>query len=242
MKPPGDLVNWCIRFSIDRSMIILKNMPLELIVSKLRYNFPGIFIVHTPENSEKIILRVYIRAESIKGAVDQLSIESFKNSLLDIIIRGKPSIKYTNVVHMIRNEIKPDGSIDRNANLFGIETIGTNLPEILINKFVDPYRTQTNSIEETALIFGIEAARYQIISELRIIVDICNYRHYAIIADEMTFNGKVTSIEKAGLDARERHNVLLRAGRSSPTPVFEDAGINTIKNKVYGISKIMLVK
>ena len=90
--------------------------------------------------------------------------------------------------------------------------------------------------------FGIEAARQKIISEMRQIGEGgINHRHYTIYADEMTYTGRVTSIERGGLSARERNNVLLRLGFSSPIQTIEEAGINAMIDNVDGITAKLLL-
>jgi hypothetical protein len=61
-----------------------------------------------------------------------------------------------------------------------------------------------------------------------------------IYADEMTYTGKVTSIERGGLSTREASNVMLRIGFSAPLPTLEEAGINAMEDKIYGLTGALL--
>ena len=241
LKPPGDLVKWCIRFVINKTNLILKNMSLELIITKLRELFPDLYFVYTPENSKKIIIRVYMRNTIFKSEINTNVVKDVKESLINTTIRGINGITNTTVIKMVRNKINEDGSISRNNNLWGITTQGTNLPGIMSNKYIDCYNLQTDAIQETYRIFGIEAARQKIISEIRNLVDICNHRHYLVYADEMTFTGKVTSIESSGLKSREASNILLRAGFSAPISTLEDAAINSLEDNITGITSSLIV-
>jgi hypothetical protein len=89
--------------------------------------------------------------------------------------------------------------------------------------------------------FGIEAARQKIVSRLRELVDVCNHRHYLIYADEMTYTGRVTSIESGGLKTRESSNVLLRIGFVSPLVTLEEAAANSMEDAVTGVTAPLLV-
>jgi DNA-directed RNA polymerase II subunit RPB1 len=241
LSPPGDLTRWVIRFVLDKTNMILKNMTLELIVMKLRETYPDAFIVYTPENASTIIVRVYTRASYFKGNITLSIARAYKEDLLDTIIRGVDGITNANVVKMVRNKVNDDGSISRDDNIYGISTIGTSLRGILTCNYIDHERVQTDAIQETYAMFGIEAARQKVISELRELVGSCNPRHYQIYADEMCYTGRVTSIESSGLKIREASALLLRIGFSSPLMTMEEAAMNSMEDSVTGITAPLLL-
>lgn len=241
LQVPGNLVKWCIRFVLNKSTLILKNMSLELIITRLRDTFPDMYIVYSPENSPQIILRCYMRANMFKNAVKTSDILGWKTTILGTIIRGIDGIINTTVIKMIRNKIDADGSIQRNDNIWGISTNGTNMRGVFTSKFVDKLKVHTSAIQEIYKMLGVEAARQKIISELRNIIEACNLRHYTIYADEMCYTGRVTSIESSGLKTRETSNVLLRIGFSSPIGTIEEAAVNSMEDTVTGITAPLLV-
>lgn len=241
LTPPADLNKWCVRFVLNKTAMILKNMNLELIVNKLRETYPDTFIVYTPENSRQIIMRVYIKSTMFR-TVEQKDIEGLKNSMLDTTIRGVAGIKIATVTKMIRHKVNGDGSIVRDTDRWGVTTLGTNLVGVMQMNGVDAYTCQTDAIEETSRVLGIEAARQRIITEIRNIgVSDVSYRHLSIYADEMTYNGRVTSIERGGLSTREANNIMLRVGFSAPLQTLEEAGINAMENAIYGLTANLLV-
>lgn len=241
LNVPGDLVKWCIRFVLNKTTLILKNMSLDLIITKLRETFPDTFIVYTPENSTQIVIRIYMRNTMFRGEVNINNVKNIKDQVLSTIIRGVDGITNTNVVKMIRNKINDDGSVTRGDNIWGISTNGTNMPGVLSNKYIDRYSLQTDAIQEISRILGVEAARQKIVSELRNLVDVCNHRHYLVYADEMTYTGKVTSIESSGLKNREASNILLRTGFSAPLATLEDAAINSLEDSVTGVTAPLII-
>jgi len=243
MKIPNDLVNWCVRFDIDKSALILKNMPLESIIIRLREEFPFTYIVYTPENAPKVIIRVYFRSAMFKLLIDDNIMDAQAKSLLKTIIRGVDSINGTEVVKMNRYRIAADDSLERDKDLYGIRTLGTNMSGILNISQVDRNRVQTDAIDETFKMFGVEAARQRIVSELRQLGDGAgiNYRHFTVYADEMTYTGMITSIERGGLNKREINNVLLRLGFVAPLHTLEEAAMNAMEDDVSGITAKMLV-
>src|SRR5690606_15229103 len=107
------------------------------------------------------------------------------------------------VVEMIRSAVAPDGTVGRATGTWGIVTQGTNLAGIMLNKYADRNKVLTDSIQETARVLGIEAARQKIMSEMRSIIDACDHRHYMLYADDMTFTGEVTPVGPNGPKTRE---------------------------------------
>ena len=243
IPPPSDLLKWCIRIVLNKTTLILKNISLEFIIAKIREMFTNIYCVYTPENAKQIVLRIYIRNTEFKNIADESDIRYKGNLILDSIIRGVKGIINADLIDpIIRNKIDETGKIVRDSNRNGIKTLGTNMYEVLKNKYIDTLRVQTDSIVETYEILGIEAARQKIMSEMRLIGEgDINHRHYTIYADEMTYTGRVTSIERAGLSTREANNVLLRLGFSSPIQTIEEAGVNAMIDDVHGITAKLLL-
>jgi DNA-directed RNA polymerase beta' subunit len=241
VPPPGNLIKWCIRFALNKTTLILKNMSLEVIITKLREKFPDAYMVYSSENSTQVIIRVYILNSRFKGAVTVNDISSLKELLLDTIIRGVAGIINTFVIKLIRNKTNLDGSISRNDNIWGITTRGTNLAGILTNRFVDRYKVHTSAIQEMYDIFGIETAQQSVNFGLKGLVDNINHRHYITYSAEMSYTGRITSIESGGLKTRESSNVLLRIGFVSPMSTIEEAAINSMEDSVTGITAPLLV-
>lgn len=240
LTPPGDLVKWCLRLVLNKTTLILKNMSLELIVTRLRETFPDIYIVYTPENSPKIVLRIYMRNIMFKGAVSTKDIAAVRDQAFNTIIRGVDGIIGANVVKILRNTIDSEGSIVRDDK-WGIVTNGTNMNGIFANEFIDKYTVRSDAIQEVYDMLGIEAARQVLISELRSLADSCNHRHYLVYANEMTYTGRVTPIESSGLKVRESSNILLRVGYSAPLVTLEEAAINSAHDSVTGITGPLLM-
>jgi DNA-directed RNA polymerase beta' subunit len=237
MDTPNDLTKWCIRFNIDREVMILNSMKLETIITELRNKFPSIFFVYTPENAEEMIIRCYVRNSITKHTVniDETFIIGVMKNIRWTVIRGVKGIKSTDVINIVRSIVNDDGSISTKVT-YGITTTGSNLEEILDNPYLDRYRCQTDSIVEFESIFGIEAARHKIINEIRKEMSDASKEHLTIYADEMTYSGHVTSIHKTGLQTREMNNVTLRLSFQSPIQVIENAAIDGLIDKISGIS------
>jgi DNA-directed RNA polymerase II subunit RPB1 len=231
---PNNLTKWCIRFDINKEEMILNSMKLETIITKIRITFSDIFFIYSPENIDNIVIRCYIR-NSIKGSVDIDFVINIMKDIKKTIIRGIGGVNSTNVVNIIKSQINEDGSISTKVT-YGINTAGSNLEDILNNPFIDKYRSQTDSVLEIEETFGIEAARHKIINEIRTEMPDISIEHCSIYADEMTYSGHVTSIQRTGLQKREMSNVTLRLSFQSPIQVIENAAIDGLIDKISGIS------
>lgn len=240
ITPPADLAHWCVRFAINRTTLILKNMSLELIIMKLRMKFPDVYFVYTPENAQDIIIRAYPRATLFKY-IDTNEMRKLTTSLLDTTIRGVVGIKSAAVTKLIRHSVAADGSLVRDDSVFAITTNGCNIRGILRYRKIIPETLVTDAVQEIRRVFGIEAAKYRIPYEMFRIMERGNYRHSHIFAHEMTFTGNITSIENSGLKIREASNVLLRIGFSAPIQTIEEAAINGARDKVTGITAPLLI-
>jgi DNA-directed RNA polymerase II subunit RPB1 len=241
LKVPVDLLKRCLRFTLDKTMLILKNISMEIIIRKIYENYPDVFIVYTPENTDNLVIRIYFRNIMFKEGATLVELRKVRNKMMDTIIRGVNGILDTEVIKLIRSQILEDGSIVPNTNCWGIKTLGTNLAELLSFPDIDHYNIQTTAIIEIETILGIAASRYRIIIELNNLGMSCSIRHLMIYADEMTSTGIITSIERYGLKAREPKNVLLRMGFNAPIATLEEAAVNNTVDELSGITSSLLV-
>lgn len=230
IKIPNDLVKWSFRLEINKEKLIEKNMKLETICFRLFELNPNFFIVNNAENSKQgIVIRIYIRSLFFRKTqvvnLDLIEKIVYAN-VLDAIIRGVDGIMSTDInAKIARTDIAEDGSIKKiNKNV--IMTDGTNLAEIICNEFVDPYQTQSDSILEINQLLGIEAANNAIVIQLSSMMPSADPKYYRVYSDSMTSTGAVTSIDRQGIQNREKQNALLLLSNSHPLQVLEDIAIN----------------
>jgi len=237
VKIPGDLANWCIRFGLNKEELILKSMKLETVIFAIKRDYPELYVVYTPENADQVFIRCYIRNSMIKKFNDYLSdiVMFYANNVKSVIVRGIKDIIATSVIDATKNVLQPDGSYQI-KKIYGIYATGSNTKDVLSNPYIDPYRTQSDSIEEVERVFGISAARNKIINEMMIALDGLNRIHCTVFADEMCYSGQVTNIQKTGLQKRENANVTLRVSFQTAIQVIQDAAVNGLIDRISGIS------
>lgn len=241
VKKVADLTSYCIRFTIDKSMLILKDVSMELILEKLN-RINGIIVVATPETVSNIVIRIWLRSGHKKsGIITEDYLKDFKNTLLTTPIRGSDRVIRTAVEKKKRTYIDEEGNV-KQEDKYVIVTSGSNMYSISTHSAVIKDEFNTNSIMDTYNILGIVAARNKIITETSLFLgESVNYRHFQLYADEMTRNGILTSLERNGLAMREPNNILLRMAYGSPIEVLQRAAINGVNSKLAGPAAMQML-
>ena len=121
---------------------------------------------------------------------------------------------------------------------FIIVTSGTNLAKILSLDFVDPTRTTSNDLYETAAVLGIEAARQSAINEIFKVIDSqglnIDQRHIMLVADMMMSSGRVKGITRYGI-VSEKSSVLARASFETPIKHIIEASLIGEEDKLTSV-------
>lgn len=243
LNVPNDLTNWCYRFVIDKSSLVLKAVDLELIIQKLKAKHQNTFIIFTPESSPEIIVRIWHRPMQKRGVIIEETYNKIMSEILETPIRGIKRIMQANIEKRMQYRIGEDNSFSK-EDYYVITTFGTNLYNVLLySNLFDTSAICSNSISDTYDIYGIEAARVKIINETRATIESSkvNIRHLYIYADERTRTGRVTSIERGGMSVREHNNILLRASYQDPIRILIDAALGNVKSNIYGIAAPQLL-
>ncbi len=122
--------------------------------------------------------------------------------------------------------------------------IGSNIEGILSVKGVNKNKIYSNDPFEVARVFGIEAARELIFHEIMdtmisngISIDA---RHVKLLADAMTYTGKIKSIGRHGI-AGTKKSVLAKAAYEETVKHFIDATMFGEVDKLRGVSENILI-
>lgn len=240
IKVPSDLTNWCIRVVLDKSKLIEKHMKIETIYHRLRQSYPNTHIVYSTDNSDVVIMRIYLRNTfAKKGTIMLDQVTKFIEELRTIIVRGIDGIKAAYVKEMKQNVLQKNGSV-KSDTIYYIFTDGTNLRKIMENPHFDHASCSSDSLIEIYDVLGIAAARAKIITELKHQVEGPSHRHFAIYASVMTYSGIVSSIDRYG-NAKRNASVLLRVSDASPIGVLEEAALNAETDELLGISSNIII-
>jgi len=134
--------------------------------------------------------------------------------------------------------------VRREGDEWILNTLGTNLEEVLKIKEVDETRTISNDIYEVAKIFGIEAARNLIINEaLKTLqeqgLDV-DVRHVMLVGDIMTAKGVIKPIGRYGV-AGAKTSILARAAFEETIKHLVRASVKNEVDEFQGIFENVMI-
>lgn len=182
------------------------------------------------DKKKKITSTTHVVSVSFKEEVDIKELQKLKDKIM--------------VVHVSGMEGVSNAVVRREGDNWLINTIGTNLEEVLKIKEVDETRTISNDIHEIKKILGVEAVRSVIIDEsLKTMqgqglnVDI---RHVMLVSDIMTLSGDVKSIGRYGV-AGSKSSILARAAFEETIKHLVKATIKGEKDDFKGIFENVMI-
>ena len=121
--------------------------------------------------------------------------------LKNIIIRGIKNIPKI-ILRKVADKVRYKNAMYSKEETWVLDTVGSNLLDILSLDTIDVTRTISNDIQETYNVLGIEAARQCIYNELdeSFESDYINYHHLSMLSDRMTATKKMVSIFRHGIN------------------------------------------
>uniref|UniRef100_A0A6C0LVD1 DNA-directed RNA polymerase II subunit RPB1 n=1 Tax=viral metagenome TaxID=1070528 RepID=A0A6C0LVD1_9ZZZZ len=206
-----DKSKWVIRIKMNREILLEKNITMDDIHYALTTIYKEeISCVFNDYNDDNLVFRIRMKKPK-KGkndpTLDQSDeiyiLKNFQDNLLNnIVLRGVKNIK--KVVLRKVTEVKKQEDKYEQVEKWVLDTIGNNLLDALALDYIDPTRTTSNNIIETYNVLGIEAARQTIYDELVEVIEFdgtyINAHHLNILCDRMSYNTKMTSIFRHGIN------------------------------------------
>ena len=108
---------------------------------------------------------------------------------------------------------------------------------------VDFSETISNHIIEMEEVLGIEAARQTIIDQIKYTMEQhgmhIDIRHIQLLADVMTFKGKVLGINRHGIHKMKNSSLML-ASFEKTTDHLYDAAVHCKKDDITGVSECII--
>ena len=213
-----DKSKWIIRMYMNKIEMLDKNITMDDLHFALMNSYNNLTCMYTDYNSEKLIFRIRInknlqllkkkKNKNVLESLDQSDeiylLRNLQEELLDnLILRGIKNIEKVTLRKISDNFEEIDTKYIK-KDLWVLDTLGTNLLDILALDFVDKTRTTSNHIIEIYNTFGIEAARQSIFDEFSEVIEFdstyINYHHLIMLADRMTCNDKMVSIFRHGIN------------------------------------------
>ncbi|QOJ78343.1 DNA-directed RNA polymerase subunit A'' [Infirmifilum lucidum] len=171
------------------------------------------------------------------GLEDLIKFRRMYDRVLNLRVKGIKGIRHA-IVKPIRDE---NGSLKE----YVILTEGSNFQAVLSLEGVDARRTRTNNVIEIYEVLGIEAARAAIINEIKKVLDEhgldVDYRHILMVADAMTYTGKVRQVGRHGV-AGEKGSILARASFEVTVKNLVEAAMRGEVDELKGVIENVIIE
>jgi DNA-directed RNA polymerase II subunit RPB1 len=211
---------WIIRMEMDPEVMLEKNITMDDINFTLNNTYKEeISCVYSDYNSDKLVFRIRMN-NILKNASNRINkktklnpldqsdqiyiLKNFQDQLLNgIVLRGVKNINKV-ILRKVKDNLVEKGGAYKREDIWVLDTIGTNLLDVLGLDYIDSNRTLSNDIMEIFDVLGMEAARQCIYNELSEVLEFdgayVNAHHMALLCDRMTFSHKMISIFRHGIN------------------------------------------
>jgi DNA-directed RNA polymerase beta' subunit len=265
---------WVIRMELDPTVMLEKNITMDDINFALSNGYgEDISCVYSDYNSDKLVFRIRMNkltSQSNKKAMqakqvnsldqsDQIYIlKNFQEKLLEnTILRGVKRLNKVILRKIKDNVVEMDGAYKK-KDIWVLDTIGTNMMDVLALDYIDAYRTFSNDIVEMYETLGIEAARQSIYNEMVEVIEFdgtyINYHHFSVLCDRMTFTHKMISMFRHGINNdnigpiakasfEETPQMFIMAAKHSELDTFRGVSANVMcgQEGYYGTSSFQVI-
>ena len=205
---------WIIRIELNVNEMLDKNISMDDINFALKYAYgDSISCIYSDYNSDNLIFRVRLTgsnsskkktAVSLDQSDEIYILKNFQEEILNnLVLRGVKKISKVLLRKVTDSLEEENGSFNR-KEIWVLDTVGTNLMELLSLDNIDVNNTVTNDIQEVYRVLGIEAARQTIYNEFTEVIEhdgaYINYHHLSLLCDRMTVNKNLVSVFRHGIN------------------------------------------
>ena len=229
---------WILRLIFDKEALMNRKITIQEIQETIKENFHNdqeIDCIYSDDSVNDVIMRIRIKQDSKGNFLEFM--KDFEKQLIGLSLRGITNIKQVEVSEKNIIKYNEDGSFMATKEWI-LTTNGSNLLDILAEDSVDINRTITNDILEFHKTFGIEATRELIYRELNKVYSEKNPnpRHIQMLADIMTYRGKLMQIDRHGLNKNSEIGPIAKASFEEVMNIFTKAALFAEKDNMKGVS------
>ena len=246
---------WIVRMVMDPEIMLEKNITMDDINYTLKSCYEDqINCVYSDFNSDKLIFRIRMndilksgnKSGQKKTKINPLDqsdqiyiLKNFQDQLLQkVVLRGIQGINKVILRKVLDNVVEING-VYKKQDIWVLDTVGTNLLDVLGLDYIDNTRTLSNDIMEIYNVLGIEAARQTIYNELVEVVEFdgtyINYHNYSVLVDRMTFTHKLISIFRHGIN-NDNIGPIAKASFEETPEMFLKAARHAELDTLRGVS------
>jgi len=243
---------WIIRMEMDPEVMLEKNITMDDINFTLNNVYQNdISCVYSDYNSDKLVFRIRMnnimnKNSQKKNKVNPLDqsdqiyiLKNFQDQLLqNIVLRGVKKINKV-ILRKVKDNMVEKAGTYKKEEIWVLDTIGTNLLDVLGLDYIDSTRTMSNDIVEIFDVLGIEAARRTIYNELADVIEFdgtyLNYHHMALLCDRMAYTQKLISIFRHGIN-NDNIGPIAKASFEETPEMFLKAARHADLDTMRGVS------
>jgi DNA-directed RNA polymerase II subunit RPB1 len=209
---------WVMRISFDAEQMLQRNITMDDVNFAINGSYQDeISCVYSDYNADNLVFRIRMKnaisgskgAKKIKiNPLDQQDqihmLRGFQEKLLNsVVLRGIQNINKV-ILRKVKNNVVESAGSYKRQDIWVLDTIGTNMLDVLGLDYIDSSRTFSNDIIEVYNVLGIEAARQTIYNEIVDAIEFddayVNHHHFSILCDRMAFSYKLISIFRHGIN------------------------------------------
>jgi len=239
---------WVLRIEMDPEIMLEKNITMDDVNFTIKNCYGGeLNCVYSDYNSDKLLFRIKPNLMGLKqtkaNPLDQSDqiylLKNFQDHLLNnVVLRGIKGINKV-ILRKIKDNVFEKNGAYIKKDIWVLDTIGTNLLEILALDYIDNKRTFSNDVVEIYNVLGIEAARQAILNELVDVISFdgtyINYHNYSVLCDRMTFTSKMISIFRHGIN-KDDIGPIAKASFEETPEMFLKAARHAELDNLRGVS------
>jgi DNA-directed RNA polymerase II subunit RPB1 len=209
---------WVMRISFDAEQMLQRNITMDDVNFAINGSYQNeVSCVYSDYNADNLVFRIRMKnmISSSKGVKkikinpldqqDQIHmLRGFQEKLLNsVVLRGIQDINKV-ILRKVKNNVVESAGSYKRQDIWVLDTIGTNMLDVLGLDYIDASRTFSNDIIEVYNVLGIEAARQTIYNEIVDAIEFddayVNHHHFSILCDRMAFSHKLISIFRHGIN------------------------------------------
>jgi DNA-directed RNA polymerase II subunit RPB1 len=259
---------WIIRIKLSRVEMLDRNITMDDIYFTMNTVYDNKFsCIYSDFNADELIFRIRLntitpsKSEQLHS-LDQLDqiylLKEFQEMLLkNIVLRGVTGISSATIRTIKNTLVETDCGFEK-KDIWVLDTVGSNMTDVLGLPFIDSNRTVSNDIIEVLSVLGIEAARQTIMNEAIEVIEFdntyINYHHFSIMVDRMCHNAKLASLFRHGINSdnigpiakasfEETPEMFLKAAKHGELDIMRGVSANVMcgQEGMYGTNAFQVV-
>lgn len=231
-----ELSAWLLRFELNTTVLKKHRIRVTDLVTKIQELMDNnVHLEYNDEFCETCVIRIRPYNDKLSWPTDdEKLLQDVAIFLLDNITPyGIKGIKKTYCEYR------------KGTNEYVIETLGSNMAEVMGIPEIDFARTTTNDPHEALAVCGVEGARNTVGRELTTNLSFdggyVNSRHIMELADVMTKEGELMSITRHGINRRVEYGPWSKCSFEETVEVLHDAARYAEQDNLKGVTEAIIM-